>query len=182
MPHPRLAVRDALGERDVTLDHFPFTIGRREANDLQLGGSEVSREHAQIRSEGGQFLLRDCESRYGTFVNGDPVTECALQSGDKIRLGRGGGADLTFLADDDSGRQNGRSTTGARDDLRQLASLLAGVRALGSGRVLQDIAGGRYDAPGALASAKRLSRQVLGAQLEGVPLKTRQILIDLQRL
>ena len=51
-----------------------------------------------------------------------------------------------------------------------------------SGRVLSDIAGGRYDAPGALASAKRLSRQVLGAQLEGVPLKTRQILIDLQRL
>jgi DNA repair protein RecO (recombination protein O) len=51
-----------------------------------------------------------------------------------------------------------------------------------SGRVLQDIASGRYDAPGALASAKRLSRQVLGAQLEGIPLKTRQILIDLQRL
>jgi len=51
-----------------------------------------------------------------------------------------------------------------------------------SGRVLQDIASGRYDAPGALASAKRLSRQVLGAQLEGAPLKTRQILIDLQRL
>jgi DNA repair protein RecO (recombination protein O) len=51
-----------------------------------------------------------------------------------------------------------------------------------SGRILQDIAGGRYDAPGALASAKRLSRQVLGAQLDGVPLKTRQILIDLQRL
>ena len=45
-----------------------------------------------------------------------------------------------------------------------------------------DIAVGRYDAPGALATAKRLSRQVLGAQLEGVPLKTRQILIDLQRL
>jgi DNA repair protein RecO (recombination protein O) len=50
------------------------------------------------------------------------------------------------------------------------------------GRVLRDIAAGRYDAPGALATAKRLSRQVLGAQLEGVPLKTRQILIDLQRL
>ncbi len=49
-------------------------------------------------------------------------------------------------------------------------------------RVLRDIAGGRYDAPGVLASAKRLSRQVLGAQLEGIPLKTRQILIDLQRL
>ena len=51
-----------------------------------------------------------------------------------------------------------------------------------SGRVLQDIAVGRYDAPGVLTTAKRLSRQVLGAQLEGAPLKTRQILIDLQRL
>jgi DNA repair protein RecO (recombination protein O) len=51
-----------------------------------------------------------------------------------------------------------------------------------SGRVLRDIASGRYDAPGALASAKRLSRQVLATQLEGIPLKTRQILIDLQRL
>ena len=37
---------------------------------------------------------------YGTFVNGDPVRECALQSGDRIRLGRGGGADLRERADD----------------------------------------------------------------------------------
>ncbi|MGE0803604.1 MAG: DNA repair protein RecO [Lautropia sp.] len=50
-----------------------------------------------------------------------------------------------------------------------------------AGRVLQDIAGGRYDAADTLAQAKRLSRQVLGQQLEGVPLRTRQILIDLQR-
>jgi serine phosphatase RsbU (regulator of sigma subunit) len=155
MPHPRLEVRDALGERDVTLDHFPFRIGRREANDLQLGGSEVSREHAEIRTEGGQVLLRDCDSRYGTFVNGDPVTECALQSGDRIRLGRGGGADLTFLAADDPGRLSSRSTTAARDDLRQLAALLEGVRALGSGRVLQDVLALVLDAALDLSGAER---------------------------
>lgn len=51
-----------------------------------------------------------------------------------------------------------------------------------TGSVLRDIAGGRYDAPGTLAQAKRLSRLVLGVPLDGVPLKTRQILIDLQRL
>jgi DNA repair protein RecO (recombination protein O) len=51
-----------------------------------------------------------------------------------------------------------------------------------SGRVLQDIASGRYDAPETLMQAKRLSRQVLGQQLAGVPLKTRQILLDLHRL
>ena len=51
-----------------------------------------------------------------------------------------------------------------------------------SGQALQDIAAGRYDAPGHLAQAKRLSRQVLSPQLDGVPLRTRQILIALQKL
>ena len=51
-----------------------------------------------------------------------------------------------------------------------------------TGSVLRDIASGRYDAPGTLAQAKRLSRLVVGVPLDGVPLKTRQILIDLQRL
>lgn len=50
-----------------------------------------------------------------------------------------------------------------------------------SGQALRDIAGGRYDAPETLSQAKRLSRLALGAQLAGAPLKTRQILIDLQR-
>ncbi|HEX5214005.1 MAG TPA: FHA domain-containing protein, partial [Vicinamibacterales bacterium] len=117
MPDPRLQVRDVLGEREVALDRFPFTIGRRETNNLRLGGSEVSREHAEIQSENGRLILRDKESRYGTFVNGEPVTECDLRSGDRIRLGRGGGADLVFVAADDARSLTGRSTTGARDDL-----------------------------------------------------------------
>jgi serine phosphatase RsbU (regulator of sigma subunit)/pSer/pThr/pTyr-binding forkhead associated (FHA) protein len=139
MPHPRLQVSDVLGERDVTLDHFPFTIGRRETNDLRLGGSEVSREHAEIVVDEGRFVLRDRDSRYGTFVNGESVKECPLTAGDRIRLGRGGGADLVFLSTDEDRVTSTRSSTGARNDLRQITSLLEGVRALGSGRVLQDV-------------------------------------------
>src|SRR5215813_8948027 len=101
MAGPRLEVRDALGERVVSIDRMPFTIGRRETNDLRLGGSEVSREHAEIVSDSGRFKLRDRASRYGTFVNGEPVTECELRTGDRVRLGRGGGADLVFLTADD---------------------------------------------------------------------------------
>jgi serine phosphatase RsbU (regulator of sigma subunit) len=155
MLHPRLEVRDALGERDVTLDRFPFSIGRRDANDLQLGGSEVSREHAEIRFEDGVFLLRDRESRYGTFVNGDQVSECRLQSGDRIRLGRGGGADLIFLSSDDPARRQSGSTAGARDDLRQMAALLESMRALGSGRLLQDVLALVLDAAIDLSGAER---------------------------
>lgn len=51
-----------------------------------------------------------------------------------------------------------------------------------SGTALRGIAGGRYDGPGVLAQAKRLSRQVLAEHLEGAPLSTRRILVDLQRI
>ena len=155
MAVPRLEVRDVLGERVVTLDRMPFTIGRRETNDLRLGGSEVSREHAEIFSENGRFVLRDRESRYGTFVNGEAVTECEIRSGDRVRLGRGGGADLTFLTTDDDRSITGRSSTGARDDLRQITALLEGFRALGSGRVLQEVLELVLDAAVEISGAER---------------------------
>jgi phosphoserine phosphatase RsbU/P len=150
----RLQVADSVGEREVVIDHFPFTIGRRETNDLKLTGSEVSREHAEILLDGDHMVLRDRESRYGTFVNDDPVTECELRPGDRVRLGRGGGADLMVLSDRDS-HVTGRSTTGARDDLRQITALLAGFRALGSGRVLQDVLALVLDASLEVSGAER---------------------------
>lgn len=155
MPDPRLEVRDVLGERVVNVDKVPFTIGRRETNDLRLGGSEVSREHAEIAADAGRYRLRDKESRYGTFVNGEAVTECELRSGDRIRLGRGGGADLTFLAADDERSLSSRSTTGARDDLRQITALLEGFRALGTGRVLQEVLALVLDAAIEISGAER---------------------------
>jgi len=155
---PRLEVRDVLGERTVPIDKTPFSIGRRETNGLRLGGSEVSREHAEIALENGHYVIRDRQSRYGTFVNGEPVTaECELKSGDNVRLGRGGGADLVFLSGDDlrSQTSSGRSSTGARDDLRAVNSLLEGFRALGSGRVLQEVLALVLDAAIEVSNAER---------------------------
>ena len=154
MAAPRLEVRDVLGERIVSMDRWPFTIGRRETNDLRLGGSEVSREHAEIASENGRYTLRDKASRYGTYVNGEPASECELRPGDRIRLGRGGGADLLFIAGDDE-RVSSRSTTGARDDLRHITALLEGFRALGSGRVLQEVLELVLDAAVEISGAER---------------------------
>jgi serine phosphatase RsbU (regulator of sigma subunit) len=149
----RLQVQDTVGEREVTIDHVPYTIGRRDTNDLRLAGSEVSREHAEIVQEGDRYVLHDRESRYGTFVNGEAVSECDLRPGDRIRLGRGGGADLLVLSADE--HASGRSLTGARDDLRQLTALLAGFRALGSGRVLQDVLALVLDASIEISGAER---------------------------
>src|SRR5262249_40064191 len=122
--------------------------------DLLLGGSEVSREHAEIASENGKYLLRDKASRYGTYVNGEPASECELRPGDRIRLGRGGGADLLFIAADDEPMSR-RSTPGARDDLRHITVLLEGFRALGSGRVLQEVLELVLDAAVEISGAER---------------------------
>jgi phosphoserine phosphatase RsbU/P len=139
MPEARLEVTDAFGQRTVTIDKATFAIGRRDTNDLRLAGSEVSRDHAEIAFEGNKFVIRDRGSRYGSFVNGEQVTEQELAHGDKIRLGRGGGAEMVFLAGDMSGVTESSATTTAIGDLRHVAALLEGLRALGSGRVLDDV-------------------------------------------
>lgn len=161
MPGLRLIVRDAMGEREVGIESFPFRIGRREDNDLRLGGSEVSREHAEIVQDGARILLRDRESRYGSFVNDEPVTtEAEIKPGDLIRLGRGGGADLTFVG---TGEPSA-TRSAARDDLRQVTALLEGVRALGSGRVLQDVLALVLDASLEVSGAERGFVMLSGAE------------------
>ncbi len=49
----------------------------------------VSRTHARITREGNRFKLID-SSTNGTFVNGNPVTEHYLKSGDVITFAEGG--------------------------------------------------------------------------------------------
>ena len=147
----------------VPITGSPFTIGRRETNDLRLGGSEVSREHAEITQDNGRYFLKDKESRYGTFVNGEPVTDCELRPGDRIRLGRGGGADIVFVTSSDLSL-SGRTSTGARDDLRQITAMLEGFRALGSGRVLQDVLALVLDAAIDLSGAERAFIMLAGSE------------------
>jgi sigma-B regulation protein RsbU (phosphoserine phosphatase) len=138
MSDARLEVTDALGRRTVPISKGHFEIGRRETNDLRLAGSEVSRDHAEIDIVNDQFIIRDKSSRYGTYVNGDQITERALTHGDRVRLGRSGGAEMVFLVAETAPSME-KATTTAIGDLRQIAALLEGLRALGSGRVLDDV-------------------------------------------
>ena len=105
MSEARLHVTDSQGRRVVVLDRPLFMIGRRTSADLQIVSTDVSREHAEIAQEDGRYLLRDRGSRYGTFVNGEQVTERVLQPGDRIRLGRTDAIELLFMTE-------GAKTTG----------------------------------------------------------------------
>src|SRR5215208_3059718 len=141
MPLGRLEVTDALGRRVVPLEKPTFSSGRRSGNDLQLVGSDVSRDHADITRENEEYLLRDRGSRYGTFVNGEQISEKSLSHGDLVRLGRSGGAEMVFLLDEQplSSSSFEKHPSSAIGDLRQIAALLDGLRALGSGRVLDEV-------------------------------------------
>jgi serine phosphatase RsbU (regulator of sigma subunit) len=139
MTQASLHVHEPQGRRVVPLDKVPFIIGRRTAADLQLANADVSREHAEINRDGDRYLLRDRSSRFGTFVNGEQITgEHTLSHGDRIRLGRTDAIELVFVTD--ATYASGLREVGSdAADLRQMAAIMNGLRALGSGRVLDEV-------------------------------------------
>jgi phosphoserine phosphatase RsbU/P len=137
-PIPRLVVTDALGRRIVNIDKPLFSIGRRSETDLRLPGADISRVHAEITAENGTCIIRDKQSRFGTFVNGDKISEKELAHGDQIRLGQAGDTEIVFFVDDEAPSVE-KSAVSAATELRQMAALLEGLRGLGSGRVLDEV-------------------------------------------
>lgn len=124
MADGRLEFTDALGRRVFHIGKPVVSVGRRSGSDLQLMGSDVERDHAEIATENGAFILRDRGSRYGTYVNGEGITEHTLQHGDLVRLGRSGGTEMVFLVGDAT--QPGSGISGdyrTPGDLRQVAAL-----------------------------------------------------------
>src|SRR5688572_13840239 len=150
----RLEVNDGLGQRIVPINKALLCIGRRTESDLRLVGSDVSREHAEIVQANGDWILRDKGSRYGTYVNGEAVTEHKLTHGDRVQFGRASGADVVFLTGEGPSHTD-RSHASAVNDLRQLAALLEALRALGSGRVLDEVLAMVLDAAIDVAGAER---------------------------
>jgi sigma-B regulation protein RsbU (phosphoserine phosphatase) len=95
-----LIVVDPNGQRTrVPLQPVPFHIGRQPESHLILRDSRVSRLHAKISIENGHFVLEDCHSRHGTFVNGKPVTKHTLRNSDRIEFGAQDSFQLLFVTD-----------------------------------------------------------------------------------
>jgi predicted component of type VI protein secretion system len=64
-----------------------FLIGRGADCDLVLPERQVSRHHAKILRRPGYFELEDLDSKNGTHLNGQPVTDKArLHDGDEIQI------------------------------------------------------------------------------------------------
>jgi serine phosphatase RsbU (regulator of sigma subunit)/pSer/pThr/pTyr-binding forkhead associated (FHA) protein len=72
---------------EVSLNHDRVVLGRNPDCHVVIPVTSVSREHAQILRVGGQFFIEDIQSRNGTFVNNEQVTQRRLlKNNDKIRI------------------------------------------------------------------------------------------------
>ncbi len=80
---------DSREGRVVEIDGGRLTVGRVEENDLQLVDDKVSRHHAVIElRDDGRAVLRDLDSRNGTFVNGLRLSgSYVLAGGEQLRFG-----------------------------------------------------------------------------------------------
>ena len=70
-----LVFRGETLDREIEVGRETFRIGRGDQNDLVLEdrGKAVSRNHAEIRYEGGRYVLADLESQNGIWVAGNRV-------------------------------------------------------------------------------------------------------------
>src|SRR5437016_8861712 len=95
-----LIVTDPSGNRTrMPLDAMPFRIGRGPENHLILRDTRASRSHARILVENGEYIVEDCGSLHGTFVNGRRVARQTLRNSDKIEFGAQDSYQLVFALD-----------------------------------------------------------------------------------
>ncbi len=79
---------------DQTREHVRLslaltTIGRAEQNVIELLDPKLSRFHCEIERHAAGYAVRDCNSRNGTLVNGEPaIGPHLLSDGDRIKIGR----------------------------------------------------------------------------------------------
>jgi len=106
----------------------PLVIGREDPADLVLPVSAVSRRHAEIRLQRGQWIVKDLGSTNGTLVDGQRITEAILEPNAELRIG-----DAIFKLVERGGRSyeayglDGRMALGAERATRGGTALVGGL-------------------------------------------------------
>ena len=94
LPRPGLTMKAKLIGLDshgpaihIVLDTLPVVIGRNPEADVRVDDRWISRVHCEIGELDGPLVVRDLDSRNGTAVNGQYITESHLLPGDRLTVG-----------------------------------------------------------------------------------------------
>ncbi len=82
-----VAISGPLTGRLFPLGDTPVTFGRSPENTIVIASQRASRRHAEIRREGGVYLLIDLGSSNGTILNGQLIQRQILRPGDTFVIG-----------------------------------------------------------------------------------------------
>ncbi len=94
-----LVIREGSKWTDVfrLVDGESVTVGRAPTNAIVVKDERCSRNHAEVFQSGGNWTLRDLDSRNGTLVDGQRIQiDYQLQPGEIIRIGN---SHLAFVND-----------------------------------------------------------------------------------
>ena len=90
-PEPEPEVRPAaaltIAGRRHELDGDRTVIGRSRDCDIQIADPNVSRRHAEVRRDGGAYVLVDLDSTNGVEVGGKRVKRLELSDGSRFTIG-----------------------------------------------------------------------------------------------
>lgn len=157
-----LIVVDPNGRRNrVPVYPFPFSIGRAPENHLTVRDSRVSRNHAQITLENGQYYLEDTGSRHGLWLNGAEVKQrVQLTGSERIEFGVPDGYHLIFATGSEElqkliSRPHTGETGRAGANLEKLKAVLEVGRSLQSAFSISDVLNTVVDAALAVTGAER---------------------------
>jgi len=185
--NPRLAaISGPLRDSVFPLKDGSLSIGRELSNDLIIDDSLVSPKHCRVAFESEHCTVQDLGSLSGTFVNGLPVLERAVDHGDQIVIG---GSVFVFLRDEptiahpnpvelsDSATNAAATTRLRREDARYLhpealAALPINERTERDLQTLLKIA----TAIGSIRNVESLQWQLLGMIFDVVPAERGAIL------
>jgi serine phosphatase RsbU (regulator of sigma subunit) len=150
-------------QRTLSLNHTPYTVGRKVDRDLVIADPRVSREHAAIVAENGEFFVVDLGSKHGTYVNGLKVERQKLQHNDRVEFGARDIAYLIFqpahttsnTARDFLSQISGIQIAPEASDLEKLTLFMEAARKLNTIGVLDEILVTLLDATLKLTRAER---------------------------
>src|SRR4030081_1806420 len=144
---PTLVFVQGNEQRVINLDHSPFSVGRKVDKDLVIADPRVSRDHALIVSENGQFCVVDQSSKHGTFINGERAQRKTLERNDRLEFGVRDVAYVVFHphhASSNTAREflsqiSGIQISTDSTDLEKLTLFLEAARKLNTTGVLDEI-------------------------------------------
>jgi len=146
--YPELAYYHGGEQTSIVLKRVPFKVGRKTENDLVIGDARVSREHAQLIEEAGDYFVVDNQSKHGTYVNGQRIEgRRKLVRNDRLEFGV---RDEVYVVFSPTGAKtsttreflsqiSGLDIRAGGSDLEKLTFFLDAARKLNTSNVLEEI-------------------------------------------